>query len=123
MEGPTDKWVDLLTNNKSFYVSPLSCLFFSNLSIATHGFLSYGVFLVGEVFYQVSVGLSLFFIIFLFLFLFWLVVFARGWAGFFPLSTEYYTFVRRIEVDKRDVCTLGGRRKVISLEGKLEIIL
>ena len=32
-------------------------------------------------------------------------------VGVFPLSTEYYTFVYRIEVDKRDVRTLRVKKK------------
>src|SRR5215471_9710298 len=85
MEDPTDKWVDHLINNKSFYVSPTITPLFLNLSVASHGFLYHGVFWWdGEVSYRMSVGLSLFSLFSFFLFLFCFgCLFLRAGGRFF----------------------------------------
>jgi len=130
MEELTVKWVDLLTNNKSFLRLSYYRVSFSQLiDRCSRVFCITGVFffLVGRRrilskclldFLWFSLFLSSIFIL-----LFWLFVFERGWAVFFLFHPIFIRSFVELRVDKRDLRTRGVKKKSYFKGVKVKIIL
>src|SRR5579864_7223931 len=123
MEGPMDKWADLLTNNKSFYVSPtIVPLFLNFIDRYSRVFVLRGLFggmekyIIKCLLDFLCLSLFSFFIIFLAGF------FARGWAIFFflfqPSIIRSFVELRLI----RETCAhYGEEEKLFHWKGKLKL--